>query len=750
MLINDESLEKLVQCYLSICTPLEQDLFKRLQSRFNDPRFALFVIPQRRIKHLLANASHDAQRPDFSVELPSCYNKDYLRLVFEADDSTHLEKNQKQIDHNRDTKLKNGGWKVERFCTWELDQWDRRLDQIAESINRVITPELQDAAHQLRSLPFEQKLAIQNLVALPVLEAQLSVTLAYFIRNYSTAQLAVSDPLKIGLAPVVEAVNETLQSLTKLAKLESVGEMHLTDAQTHTSQLSVFPTPTEAQWRGYALQQGVLGPCIVRHNHIASLWPAKPQPLEIDTSDDQQHRAVNHLLADFFRKVQFREGQLSIIARAIGLRPVIGLLPTGAGKSLCYQLASLLQPGFSLIVDPLRSLMQDQQNNLREIGIHRCQAIMSGGGQDVKTLQQSIGNGQCWFVFLAPERLQRKDFCRILNQIVYSLPVTFCVIDEAHCVSEWGHDFRPSYLNVGQRIKNYCIHDGIQSSIIALTGTASKNVLTDILKELQIDDQTAIIEPKSFDRKELQFQVIQVNNNNRISNLTSLLNAQFYKQNAGLLDSKISGLIFTYFRSSISVSVQNITNELQQKLPNQVVDGYDGDEAQKSEIQKRFKLDQVPVLVCTHGFGMGIDKPNVRFVIHAMLPRSLEDYYQQAGRAGRDQKSAKCTILFVDEDENTTNQLLNVSPEEINDLIKGIRDYSRSDLVRNLWFITNSFIGRTIEKQVFAHVVNQIYSDNKKISFREITPKFPDKFFPDKYLPKNSEKNSEKNQILKN
>ncbi|CDH47538.1 hypothetical protein [Candidatus Contendibacter odensensis] len=189
LLVDDDSLKNLIQCYLSVSTPLEQDLFNRLQTRLNDPRLALFVIPQRRMEHLLSDALHDAQRPDFSIELPSFHNQYCLRLVLEAGDLTHQETNQIRIDQNRDARLIKSGWQVKRFRTWESDQWDDNLDQVATFIHQIITPDLQDAIHQLRSLPAEQKNAVQNLVALPAIEAQLLVALAQFIRKYGTAQL---------------------------------------------------------------------------------------------------------------------------------------------------------------------------------------------------------------------------------------------------------------------------------------------------------------------------------------------------------------------------------------------------------------------------------------------------------------------------------------------------------------------------------------------------------------------------------
>lgn len=743
--VDDAELEPLIQHYLSLATALEQELFNQLRSRFRDPRLALFVIPQRRMEQILAKVSQttrDMQRTDFSIEVPSPYRNYCLRLVIEADDPRHLEAAQQQIDRNRDQKLINAGWQVKRLHLSAFNQWSEHLDRIAELLHSVITPDLQDAACQLRSLPPEQRTALQNLVVLPVIEAQLLVASAHFIREYGSARMAVSDPLNIGLTPVVEAVNETLHSLLDLADLRNVGEAYLVEEDAAEAHLSLFPTPTATQWRLYSLQQGALGPCIVRHEHIASLWPAQPQPLFVNPDVARQQSALDHLLANLFRKVQFREGQLPILIRALSLRPVVGLLPTGAGKSLCYQFASLLQPGFSLVIDPLRSLMQDQQNSLQEMGIHRCQALINSGDQDIQTLQKPMSDGQYWFIFISPERLQVKSFRTVLSTIIYLFPVVYVIIDEAHCVSEWGHDFRPSYLNVGQRISKYCKHDRVQPSIIALTGTASRNVLTDILKELQIDDQTAIFEPKSFDRKELQFEVIRVNNSSRIPNLAGKLNALFHQANRGLKSQQISGLVFTYFRKSVSVSVQNIASELQFQLQSQAVCGYDGTEEEMRAIQKQFKLDNIPVLVCTHGFGMGIDKPNVRFVVHAMLPRSLEDYYQQAGRAGRDQSPAQCTIFFVDEDEQRSRQLLSteITPiENIHHIIRQIPHWTSSDLVRNFWFITNSFIGREIEKKIFIHVISQINFSKKSqriaLSFpKDVQKKYSEKLNFEKAL----------------
>jgi ATP-dependent DNA helicase RecQ len=333
---------------------------------------------------------------------------------------------------------------------------------------------------------------------------------------------------------------------------------------------------------------------------------------------------------------------------------------------------------------------------------------------------QSIELGQQIFVFVAPERLQMPDFRDHVKSFSANVPIPYCVIDEAHCVSEWGHDFRPAYLNVGRLVRAYCVHDEIEPSLMALTGTASRNVIIDIMRELDINDQESVVEPKSFDRSELGFDVCKVSARDRMAvlagKLRSVLASVGWRQ--GQPTQIPSGLIFTYFKND----VPGVANELRVRL-NLPVEIYSGSKPQgvpgstlewqqrKLLTQSRFKRNQLPVLVCTHGFGMGIDKPDIRFTIHTMLPRSLEEFYQQAGRAGRDRSRSKCLIIFADDQPNLADEILDTertSLEDIKQKAEEVPKDSRGDAIRNTWFLTHNFLGRETEKTLLQHTIDKI------------------------------------------
>jgi RecQ family ATP-dependent DNA helicase len=390
-------------------------------------------------------------------------------------------------------------------------------------------------------------------------------------------------------------------------------------------------------------------------------------PLLIDNSNEEEEptevpervRAVLNLMRNVYRKKAFRPGQLKIINKALQQKDVIGLLPTGSGKSLTYQLCSLLQPGICTVVAPLKSLMRDQYDNLLKNKIDGCLFINSSLDrfQRQKNIEKLLAK-RILICLIAPERLQIADFRDKIKEKARGI-FSYCVIDEVHCVSEWGHDFRTSYLKLGDYGRKYFIPDSSKEEItfIGLTATASFDVLADVQRELNIGEES-IIQSKSMERPELHLSVKLVKKySNKLGDLVSTLN-----ENDSNPDYSGATIVFCPTKRNKKHGVQPIHKYISEKIAHKrfaIFSGgtsrYDGEgdsEAKEFEKnQKAFINDQVDVLIATKAFGMGIDKPNIRQILHYNYPGSIESYYQEAGRAGRDREKAISVILFADHDD---------------------------------------------------------------------------------------------------
>ncbi|MDD1703168.1 MAG: RecQ family ATP-dependent DNA helicase [Methanoregula sp.] len=744
LLVDDDALNRLFENYQTLCTPSEWAFFEQILATLPDKRLGLFILPQREMRTLLGVCEHPADRVDFAIELPSVKKNQWLKLILELDDDSHKEKTHQ--DAERDKALESKGWIVYRFNLKEPQQWIPLIQEIKNKILETISEPVLQAAVDLRNLPNQQRQAITSLVTLPIAEAQLTTAIAFLIRKNAQTRLKIADPQHLGLEIVVQSISETMKAFFHLHGISSLQLPEFVGQDTEKADIVFYGSPSMDAWDSLKKAKSfVILPTVSQKSYKEPLFPAKPRHVDFSSlqRSEEVRNSLEFFLQNIFRKVSFREGQIAIIERALTLSPVVGLLPTAAGKSLCYQLVSFMQPGYTLIIDPLRSLIQDQQESLEIMGTHRVIGIMSGKeateAEDRRSREESyqaIRRGEYQFVFIAPERLQIPEFRRHISAMAVDVPINYCVIDEAHCVSEWGHDFRPSYLNVGRIVRDYCTHEGLQPSLIALTGTASKNVITDITIELEIDDPNAVIEPKSFDRKELQYQVLKVDSHDRISTLESVLKSILAEHGwrPGQPGYTPSGLIFTYFVDYGDVALTSISEALRKDLylPVNLFAGSAPKkfkiprlawEQQKQETQRQFKQDQVSIIVCTHAFGMGIDKPNIRFTIHAMLPRSLEEFYQQAGRAGRDGESARCIIIFSDDQPTLADELLDTEKTEIEKIAEkasAIRMNSRGDAIRDTWFLTNSFKGRDLEKKVLNHVLTHLIAPNMPKSDADI------------------------------
>jgi len=743
LLVSESAVEELLGRYRALCSPAELAFHDLLSEKLSDPRLTLLVLPQRRIDtmlrhHAAGSAVNAAGRVDFAVEVPDFETDGLLRIAIEIDDGSHSG-TQHDVDKARNEELGLSGWQTTRLQTAHPDQWNAEAERIAQLLSAAVPPEVLEGANALEALPTEQRRAVNRLMAAPVAEAQLSAVVAEILYYHGAADIEVVDECNVGLQDVVSAIRDTVHALAAVHGIKRIPDVSLSPPESRGPQtVKYYAFPSASAWDAIAGGQNVVAPVVVSADYAPTLYPAPARPVVADASAwaEDIGFGLTHLLQNLFRKAEFREGQIEVIARAISLQHTIGLLPTAAGKSLCYQLASMTQPGFCLVVDPLRSLMLDQEANLRAAGFHRCAAIMSGREMTPEEERisreqgyDSIQRGEQEFVFLAPERLQIPEFRDRLRSFTSHVPVPFCVVDEAHCVSEWGHDFRPAYLNAGRLVRDLCQFDHTEPTLVALTGTASRNVLTDIMRELSIQDHDAVVEPKSFDRKELQFEVVKCAADQRIAVIAGKLQAilaecGWRRGRAGTLP---SGLIFSYFINNWEArdtNVPDIAEALARRLGLPVAyyaggrpRGFSGDarkwEQCKIETQRRFKSDVDPILVCTHGFGMGIDKPSIRFIIHAMLPRSLEEFYQQAGRAGRDRLRSRCLVVFSDDQPELADEMLDpdlTAPESLREKANSVPRDTQGDAIRNTYFISNSFWGREKEKSIVLHVLDHVVS----------------------------------------
>lgn len=692
------------------------------------------------------------QRVDFAVELPCVFNSESKKgLVIEIDGSQHINNRaQFNLDQYRDKAiscLEHTHWATMRVKSGEWDAIPGLLNNFQTFFKDKYFEKIAENYHN----PLWQKprgLKAVNLALTPVAVARIQRVILELLfsgilkldkqawkiaiveRDVDCAWIAIKDfkdcwdrlcglagfdlrlpdielsiynnePFSIPGSPlqkkrIAEAAHFTGDLLIDISVLQRWGLSEAVKTQQSVYSVTVRSAHSRKEVREF------LSAPLIRYQPLVEIGEH-----QTDLFWDKIGH-INYFIRSIFRKNALRPGQLPIIHKALQLGSVIGLLPTGGGKSLTYQLCALLQPGLALVIDPIKSLMVDQNDGLIKNDIDATVFINSS----IKThyerkwaMDQLVG-GRVLFAFISPERLQIPSFRASLFQMheTNEKYFSYCIIDEAHCVSEWGHDFRTSYLRLGENARRFCKtwQDKQVISLFGLTATASFDVLSDVKRELQIGDEN-VVSSLGAHREELIYEVHPVQTglakgatgypasqavgDAKIYKLISLIkqlpdeifrlsdekdrpanfdrNHFFNKNEKNKFDHAV--LIFCPHKSERSPMGVNYIAPRITASHLEIGTFYGADstmdnlqDVSVSEIfQKKFISNELNLLVATKAFGMGIDKPNVRSTVHFNFPSSIESFVQEAGRAGRDRKRAICHILYSNDAKQIDEEIIN-------------------------------------------------------------------------------------------
>lgn len=745
----------------------EKDFVEKYLNRADSQYLIQLLEPQRPLSTIVnipdKRFSRD-QRVDFSFEMP--YGETKTGFIFELDGVPyHSNIFQKLRDESRDQLTADSGWNTYRLEELKdysfLQNWEQEvslnkyLTTIKRNSQKHITGKWKDTRQIVLSplaIARIERTLLQALLSgavnlasekwkILVIERDVPcATIAISLLQKSFEKISAMDGSNMKLPPIELTVVSTKEFADSKLHMKNAIETSVPDedfdfcidiSMLLRDNIDALPLKVKAnavyiirsshykkKERTICSAENIIYPPFVKKNATGTYVAVKCR-----------EKLLTYFLQNIFRKPSFRHGQLPILSRSLSDKTTIGLLPTGGGKSLTYQLSSMLQPGVTIVVDPLVSLMVDQVRGLHALRIDASDCVNSGMDAKMKAKKLNmLQNGSLQFMLLSPERYMMENFRDSLISMTEKNQIFFAygVIDEVHCVSEWGHDFRPSYLHLGRNMINFMrTKTGRPLSVIGLTATASFDVLADVERELTLGgnltiDSETIVRSEDDSRPELTYRIINVESDfeplreehnqhllkaqsewdlkdivaeskrrkmhellkqipndiqlyntgdeNKECHLTDYVASQFYDaDNNGKFHN--AGIVFCpHAHGTFGVednewgTHQGISTDLEAECGASLKIGTFVGGDKPSGDMSRFNENDLNLMVATKAFGMGIDKPNVRFTINFNHPSSIESFVQEAGRAGRDKKHAIAYILY------DSSEFIHLTTDKVNDL----------------------------------------------------------------------------------
>ena len=670
------------------------------------------ILPEAPMEEVVEGCSQDfrGQRVDFY-----CHR---ARAVIEVDGAQHGEERQRMRDERRDAYLKSKGVTTFRVSAKAVKERSEELVEAIDSLARLLEDDVAPVLwHRVRCekgmLAFARlEMAMRAQVALIEAFKQGKLDFRAEAVNVRLASDILPDEAPGVLAAAYDDLCLILKSLYRLLGRDVPVPRLVMDggAGGITIDLSLTRMWSERETR--RMRPDVI---YVRNDYLEDrdrFKLATASPIAYKTTDvgcaSLVDEALGFFLGYLFGYEGFNDGQAGIVKKALARERTLGILPTGSGKSLCYQMACLLQPCVSFVVCPIISLIQDQKKNLDGFGVTRTARIDSTmEGKEKARVGEAFGSGRHFLVWVSPERFQMQGFRQRLSEVSRDHSFGYTVIDEVHCLSEWGHDFRVSYLRLPSTIRELCP----EATLLGLTATASRNVFDDLRAALDVD-KANVQTVSRLDRPELHYHIRETTNARRLEDLHRILIEVDERHGRGVGkpsafaprgEDSVCGIVFSNTKAARNSHSNAGCESVRQSLASHGVraDTYhSGRGEERASIQERFLANEFTVMVATKSFGMGVNKKNVRYTVHVNLPWSIESFYQEAGRAGRDKadNESDCYILYVpDPNEERVRRLFSreTSVEEVHRLQPEVE----GDLNTLLWLWTRSNLGAEEETE---------------------------------------------------